>query len=260
VGNFQSKDRVPLCVAVHRALASGLGDGAPAFITGRYTPGVRQPPNRLAIQLLEAGHPGVADPSIALLIPPGISDVDLAALARAIDSVRRVWVPRSKVAIELRHDEVVERDAERFWRPRRPGQMRVWMPAGALVPEVRRQKSGDWTLADAAALSAAFVCRDSLGVRPASGGRRYADLVAAASERGVRVHNARLLNDSRAALYAHKMPDGVPVTPYQAWVEMGDLMPSRALFALGQSRHLGGGLMLPVDLDVATARAMGLRP
>ena len=258
VGRFQAEDRVPLCVAVHRTLVANLGDNAPAFITGRYLDGAGRPANRLAIHVLEAGHPGVVQDSIGFLIPPGVSDIDLAALARSVQALQRVWVPRSATSIELKHSAAAGLDAAVFWREPAAGTSRFWTPAGALVPEVRRQKAGNWTLADAAVLSAAFTCRESLGPVRSTRSDRYGGLVRAAVDRGVRVHHARLINDSRAHLFAHKMPEGVPVTPYNAWVEMGDLVPSQALFALGQSRHLGGGLMLPVDLDEATARAMGL--
>lgn len=126
---------------------------------------------------------------------------------------------------------------------------RLWEPVSAVVPEVTRQ-GREWRLDDAVLLALAYVCRDQL--RPSSGNDRYRKLVHQVREAGARVITARHLPDSRSEDYVHRMTKGVPVRPLHALVDPGDLLPDRAIFALGQSRHLGGGLMVPVDVPVDT--------
>jgi len=41
---------------------------------------------------------------------------------------------------------------------------------------------------------------------------------------------------------------GSVVQPYRAEVMLGDLAGDRTMVAVGQSRHLGGGLLVPCDL------------
>ena len=63
------------------------------------------------------------------------------------------------------------------------------------------------------------------------------------------------------SFYAHKMPKGVTAQPYTALVSVGDLLGDTGLAAVGQSRHLGGGLLVPADLPIELAQnVLGRRP
>ncbi len=63
------------------------------------------------------------------------------------------------------------------------------------------------------------------------------------------------------SFYAHKMPQGVTTQPYTALVSAGDLLADTELAAVGQSRHLGGGLLVPADLPIELAQnVLGRRP
>ena len=63
------------------------------------------------------------------------------------------------------------------------------------------------------------------------------------------------------SLYAHKMPQSVTAQPYSALISVGDLLGDTGLAAVGQSRHLGGGLLIPADLPIELAQnVLGRRP
>lgn len=64
---------------------------------------------------------------------------------------------------------------------------------------------------------------------------------------GVEVHDARLLPTSDVAVWVHKTPKQILVQPYRVTLSLGRLATDRTLVAIGQSRHLGGGLLVPLD-------------
>lgn len=243
-------DRVLWATALHAAIASRLGDDAPPLVTGTYPKGAARPANRVAVHLMDL-HDAEGDEMrtcFVVMIPAGSSHDDIAWLAYALHRIDQVYVGRRRSGsvqqMELGRPSTVQ-ELETFWPAPAAGKRRLWRPHPAFVPEVRRQP-GDWTLSDAAMLSIAFVVRDQIG--SASGRDRYRQLVDRVRDRGVSVSQARRIADSRVERYAHRMPKGVPAVPMVADVDMADLVPSRALFAIGQSRHLGGGLMWPVDV------------
>ena len=124
------------------------------------------------------------------------------------------------------------------------------------IPETRPQR-GDkrrpaWTLDDAALLSLGFVWRDELGAT-GNGSSKYHDLVARVKERGAKVLSARLVPTGDAAKYVHKLPEGVVAQPYRATIDLGSLTSPRTLIAVGQTRHLGGGLLVPIDVPTDAA-------
>ena len=67
-------------------------------------------------------------------------------------------------------------------------------------------------------------------------------------EKGARVFSCHAIPDHRVERYVHRMPKHVQCIPYQALLDLGSLTTDSALTAIGQSRHLGGGLLVPVDL------------
>jgi CRISPR-associated protein Csb2 len=46
------------------------------------------------------------------------------------------------------------------------------------------------------------------------------------------------------------------IQPYRAVLNLGDLTGPRTIAAIGQSRHLGGGLLVPRDLPADIARRL----
>lgn len=249
------EERVAWAVAFHRMLAARLGDDAPSSITGLYPESLPRPANRVAVQVLgNASHLGVAHSALLLMLPQGLGDIDRGRLVAAL---AHGSVLRSRFGVEdLRC--VGEVQADEFWYAPAIGTTRFWAPAPALVAETRRQPdlaSRRWTLAEAALLSLGFVFRDS--IPPAAAGRqRYWSVVDHVIGEGARVVECHPLADSRAERYAHKLPSSLVVQPFTALLYLGSLAGPRDLVAIGQSRHLGGGLLQPVDLPGEIAEGL----
>ena len=246
-------ERVPACVAAHRALISRIGTGASAMVTGVYESATARPANRLAIHyiagdvLRQHGHGDTA--AFALFIPQGASALDRAQLASALHGWRTI--ARSGGSITLDDREIVSVDGAAFWSPVSSGLVRTWVTHPAAVPETRPMTVDGgrrWTLADAAALSVGMVWRDELGAATLRGPAQYRHLRSAVDERRVRVLEITAVNPKHARSFVHATPAGLVVQPYRARLTVGTLAGDRTAIAIGQSRHLGGGLLIPCDL------------
>lgn len=252
---IDSRERVRWCVALHKAIAAYLGENAPPLVTGKYSQLVRQPANRLALQYLSADEftasncaAQVPFGAFVVLAPADADPAELRRVEAALNSIKRVFLSRSS---EVMLGERFGVDAVTFWRYPADGHVRFWSPVPGLIPETRRQRGQSWSLVDAALLSIGHVLRERYEID----GERlsYRDLVSAVRSDGVAIHDARLIPDSRIERYAHRTPEGVVVQPYSALIDLGGLIPETTLCALGQSRHLGGGLLLPMDVPIAIA-------
>lgn len=243
------EERVRWCVAFHRLLARRLGDDAPAVVTGVYQQGVPKPANRVAIQYLPAGLPARerdSCPLFAVMLPSGMSVEDEAILHRALRG------PALRLYRDGRERQLEQAGAVGlldWWDPPAVGMQRWWAPIPGLVPDTRRQPSqnGSWTLEHAAKLAVGFAFRERL-TPVLSGERGYRDIVKQVEAFGVRATQLALVPNSRVEIFAHKLPVGVTCQPYRGLLHLGDLIDPTALLALGQSRHVGGGLLLPVDV------------
>lgn len=243
---IREAESVRWCVAFHSALAARLGEDAPPIIIGNYPKGEQRPPNRVAVHLLREWA-GAVGPGFLVLLPLGIEEEHVARLQRALASLRKVYIRKTRAddRQEARVGSSRLVSAESFWSSTESGHRRLWAPGPAIVPEVTRQTTS-WTLADAALLSVGFLLRDQFDF---GGGKdRYQNLVEQVSAAGVRAYRPRAVPSVKTEEFVHHMPQGVPVRPMTAFVDVAGLVPERALFALGQSRHLGGGLMHPIDL------------
>ena len=257
--------RVSWCVAFHKALIKRIGDGAPPIVTGRYQRNMEKPANHLAIQYVPAsvlsqstveavsGAPG----AFLIMLPSGVSDDDEAVILRALAGMTQLNHRRDEAPARLRPVGEVY-DAQGFWRPPVRGTLRLWSPTPVAVPEVNRQR-GEWTFEDAILLSLGFVWRDRFDAVP-KGIQGYRSLVAQVRERGAGVMWYHRITRN-PSFYAHRMPQGVTAQPYTALVSAGDLLADTELAAVGQSRHLGGGLLVPADLPAELAQnVLGRRP
>lgn len=257
--------RVSWCVAFHRALVARIGDGAPALVTGRYHEGLTRPANRLAIQYVPAsvlaqsvvGTELDVPGAFLIMLPSDVSDDDEGVVLRALAGMTRLNYRRDEAPARLRPVGEVF-DAQGFWRPPAQGTRRLWSPTPVAVPEVTRQR-GDWTFEDAILLSLGFVWRDRFDAVP-KGTQGYRSLVAQVRERGAGVMWRHRVTRN-PSLYVHKMPQGVTAQPYTALISAGDLLADTGVAAVGQSRHLGGGLLVPADLPTELAQnVLGRRP
>lgn len=241
--------RVRWAVKLHQALISLIGDGAPTLVTGAYPAGARQPANRVAIQPIDGSLPiagwSETRAGFAVLLPRDADAADLRVLASKMQALRLVRGTRGQT-VDIDHRNITVRSTAEFWRPLAAGYRRHWVTTPAAVPETRGLRRGPWNLADAVRLSVGLVWRDEL-VGPGRGEAWYRQVSDAAASRGVQVRTARRITDSDLGRFVHKVaPDSV-VQPYHAELTLGDLTGDRTLIAIGQSRHLGGGLLVPRD-------------
>ena len=92
----------------------------------------------------------------------------------------------------------------------------------------------------------------------------YQGLVAAVSQRGAAVVHVRAVRASDVSRYVHKVNEHAVVRPYTAYLRLGDLAGPCTVQAIGQSRHLGGGLLVPYDIPddtrVGNVRLPGASP
>ncbi|AXE37699.1 type I-G CRISPR-associated protein Csb2 [Acidipropionibacterium virtanenii] len=261
---LRPEEVVDWCVATHRMLVSRMGDSAPASVTGAFPRGVRNPANRVAIQYVPSsfmadrhGTGPSADEfsngALMILLPAGLEPADQAQILRALDApTLRVWMrTQSGSGQDLKLGSPSLIGLHDFWPEVRSGWRRTWRSARGLVPETRRQNDhpdlGRWGFEEAALLSLFHVFRDHLPDLPR---RDYWAMVQAVTDKSlaVRVLSTHRISDSRVDRYVHKAPKAIgAVQPYSAEFELGHLVGNRALISLGQSRHLGGGLLVPVD-------------
>lgn len=259
IGNTE---RVGWSVALHRAMVAALDTEASAVITGRYDSDATPPANRVAIQPLDSGVMALSrhahlGPGIAVLVPDGALEITERALSKLTRLYRRGEDP-----IHLGPRTVVQ--ASTFWRTPEAGMVRVWESLPAVVPETRRPRRSArraWTLAESALLSLGFVFRDVLPPADAATAEaRYSAMVDEVAAHGARVITTSPIPDADVHRYAHKLPQGLVAQPYRLQLFGGSLIPEQALIAIGQSRHLGGGLLCPVDRPESLVRSWSETP
>lgn len=237
-------DRVRLAVAVHRALVAMIGLGAPPLVTGHFAAGVRPPANRLAIQILDPGLPSPhlkAACTIALLIPAAADPADVAVVWDAAGHIETIRGPggwRRRVS-----GRPVVVDARSFWLPAQ--EERRWRTVVPVLADIRPPRGRGWTLDDSVTLSVALAWRERLG--PEGQGLSWMlELLGAARAAGVVVHRAERLRRNDVTRFVHRVNEHAVVAPYHAELELGELVSGGELTAIGQTRHLGGGLLVPV--------------
>lgn len=253
--DVEIEHRVELAKATHRAIIAAIGFGASPTITGKYPKALGpRPANHLAIHYLplhEARRFGYNHGVIALLVPRGAEELDLSQLASGLKHVAAngLWSAHIK-----RRDVTFDGNscpAEEFWPEVEKGKRRLWRSATPVVPDTRpvsRERFGtDWTLADAGLLSIAFTWKDSLEFS-GKHDRLYISGRNAAAAHGARVIKAKTVS-SRPRQYAHTMPKNVTVHAWNGVFELGELCDARTVSAIGQSRHMGGGFLVPFDVS-----------
>jgi len=255
--------RVAWAVAAHRAMVRALGYGAPAMITGAYPEGVGRPANRIALHFLNPGLKllsGVAEqPALAILVPgAGVDAADLEALHRAAERMTELYGPRDarrdrEIPVRLDVDALRVIDGSRFWAPPEPGMIRLWHTAPPAIPDTRGGRGAQWNFAHAALLSVGFAWKDQLPKASGRGDVYHRNLAVRASEAGVAVVHAAAIRTSDVWRYVHKINEHAVVRPYTAYLSMGSLAGTQTIQAIGQSRHLGGGLLVPFDVPEGVA-------
>lgn len=250
--------RVRWAACAHRALVALVGNDAPATLTGAYPDGASRPANRVAIQFLgrETLSTGCleAPATLAVLIPTDTVETDMEVVTEAVGQLGALRGPGGRVA--RRQGHLTALGASRFWAPLPAGCERRWLTDPAAVPDGRPPRRSEWSMADVVSLSVGLVWRDVLS-SPGRGASWQIELAGEAQRRGVAVEGLRMVTDGDLTRFVHKVNPGVVVRPYRALVDLGALASPQSLVAIGQSRHLGGGLLRPVNV---VAASQGARP
>ncbi|MDN5857250.1 MAG: type I-U CRISPR-associated protein Csb2 [Pseudonocardia sp.] len=252
--------RVRWAVAAHKALIKHLDRTAPPLLTGAYPEGTRRPPNRVALHVLDHNHQSRADISgsaLAVLLPSAADTAELDAVYQAVGSLRSLTVGRGAAAVTARVAGQIEvHDGSRFWREPEPGQVRLWTTEPAAVPDTRGHEG--WTFVHAALLSVGFVWQGmGLDRPPGRGAARDETIIETVNAAGVVVVDAAPVRGGRVDDYVHRVHPHAVVRPYTATLSLGDLGGPATVQAIGQCRHLGGGLLVPRDFDEGTVIGRG---
>lgn len=237
---------VSVCLAMHRAIVSQLGENAAPEITGHYPISVSPSANRVAIHLLSGDT--YASPfnddrdHFLILIPRGLGSVAMSSLGEALARITRVTTRSHQLV--LLPEELTVLDGASFWRKPPSDCQRLWEAAPGFVPE-RHIKSRDAhpVLELAGAWSLGNVMRELL---PEAASANPIGRLKALTQRGVSIRG-RALRTSRPRAFVHRTDRRSPVMPYRLSLRLGSLLPEQAIAAVGQSRHLGCGLLLPLD-------------
>jgi CRISPR-associated protein Csb2 len=262
------RDRVRWAVAAHKALIKHLDRASPPLLTGAYPEGLRRPANRVALHLLDRDHPvdlpGRADSALAVLLPRDADAAELDAVYTAVGALRTLHTRRrdpdgrpfrtagaasADVARVAGSVEVVAGD--RLWHEPRPGSVRLWRTSPPAVPDTRGHEG--WTFTHAALLSLGFVWQGvALPRASGRGAARDNGIIDAVNAAGAAVLRTDPVRRSTVDDYVHRVHRDAVVRPYHATLSLGDLSGPTTIQAIGQCRHLGGGLLLPVDHDEGT--------
>ncbi|MGL4174300.1 MAG: type I-G CRISPR-associated protein Csb2 [Actinomycetota bacterium] len=248
---FDVRHRVRWAVAVHRALVSTIGEGAPSAVTGIYGDGESRSANRVALHFLSADAPLAGErvqgrEALVVLLPYDLRQSEAQVVFEVLGQIQRVRGPGGQIArFDVRDLEVLH--GSRFWRAPEPEAARWWRTEPAAVPDNRGPGGRDWTFGHAALLSLAYTWKDQLPKVPGRRAEYWNGMVASVADRGAAVRKVAVVRTSDPRRYVHRVNESAVVRPYEVELSMGDLGGSTTVVAIGQSRHLGGGLLVPVD-------------
>ena len=239
------EDRVDTAVRLHRALIATIGQECPPLVTGRYRRGEQPPPNRVGLHYLPPGSPirqaNREQAHLVVALPRGIHDSDADQIHAGISRISQL-----RLGSETLHlDSPSSLDGDEFWLEPEAGMTREWSLEPAAIPE-RAVKGADQfdVLEQTIATSLRNVLRS---VHPNLQGATPCEVLSWLGEQGGDVIEAHPRWVTDPARFVHRTKRQIPVMPYRARLRLGSAVPETAFMALGQARHLGGGILVPVD-------------
>lgn len=261
---------VELAVRVHRSLVSIIGTGCPTSISGSYPDGAPKAANHLSIQVLPAEfapralreHLPDAPAFLLLAEPDGMSVDDAELLTGALTVLRnRTLYPGHRpICPDLPTVGItgppLTIDAETFWDSDDLAEPARRQTYPAAVNEITDSLDNIVSIGLAGTFRQRLV--DADGAPPRGLRAMLSRWAQATAGHGIRVHRgSRILTD--VGTYLHKVPDNprLVIAPYRVGVDLGALTAPRAFLAVGQTRHLGGGLLIPAEKLPAPLRLIG---
>jgi CRISPR-associated protein Csb2 len=271
---------VEWAVALHRFLVKQWGFGCSPYLTGKYAKdsAVAQPTNNVSLQVITpdprlsdelrvTGSGALGGAFFLLMIPPDMPAEDYEQLYGICTSAegQRLFYHGSRQAIVLGAPDAV--NLTRAWQPAAPVMRRFWSPSPLGIFETRAipDPSGAhrrWGAQEAIEMSLAHVWRDAIATQSgtdrtapgtySSREKQYWDLVdrVASPASGFCVLGARTVLRTNMTRYSHHRDASNILKGFSGLIEIDSDAMSTAAAAIGQSRHLGGGFLVPIDIPL----------
>ena len=255
-------------VALHRFLVKQWGvDPAPSLV-GKYVSVMKRPANNVAIQILDSElkssygiqlRDDVARklPGFLIMLPKDMPQHDMQKLYDVCRRSNGKALYFSQAVPKLRLGESALIDAEHLWKPVSVDFVRYWMPRPLAIAETRPipdpKKKRHWRAAESMYLALGHVWRDKYVPNDIQGTResRYWETVDAVADQSsnFRIFDCRRVSRVNMIDYAHHTNSSNVLRAMSALIAISDGEGSLdcAALAVGQSRHLGGGFLVPLD-------------
>lgn len=268
---------VDWAVALHRFLVKEWGIDPSPSLVGKYAPGILRPANNVAIQIIDTDfkrqygqqiREDVAklNPGFLILIPSDMAKKDIQKLHDVCSGARGKTLYYASGKSTLRIGNVATIDAEHFWKPVLRGMCRYWTIRPMAIAETRpipdARQHRKWGVYEALCLSLGHVWRSQYP-QSSEGSReeRYWGIVDAvkAKTSHFRIYNYRTVHRVNMTDYVHRTNASNILHGMNALIAISDANESLdcAAMAIGQSRHLGGGFLVPADFAVSAIQADG---
>lgn len=274
---------VAWAVAMHRLLVRQWGSDVSPMLTGRYLipDGFGQrPANNVAIHILTSDTSSVVDeglrdilPGFLIMVPHDMPADEVSKLAAICCSVEGRSLFYSARQNTLKLGKMRELESSHIWGSVPDGETRFWLPYPLCMRETYPVKhpadrKRRWGVKESIALAVGHVLRDSFlqtadrkamdasdqcGETDSNLGDRndYWSLVerVCAADSPVRIYNAHPESRTKMADYVHRTQRNAFLSGASAWLSFSDDCGlNQTVMAIGQSRHLGGGLLVPLDI------------
>lgn len=203
-------------------------------------------------------------PELAILIPSDMSKGDIGKLRDVCAGAEGKSLYYAPEKSTLRIGKVTTVDAEHFWKPVAPGMCRYWAVRPMAIAETRPipdiKLHRKWGVYEALCLSIGHVWRSQYP-QSSEGSReeRYWNIVDAVSAKTshFRIYNYRTVHRANMTDYVHRANGSNILHGMNALIAISDAGESLdcAAMAIGQSRHLGGGFLVPADFSVSVCQS-----
>lgn len=261
---LSQEDYVEWAVCLHRAIVKQFGDALPKCLQ-RMSPDGHSLANGVAIQILSDAFPiadeyAIGGDAFIVMIPRGAAYEERRVL-EALKHVRHLYsrsLGKRKIDVMLTGERI---DLSRFWKPVPEGFHRIFQPVPLFIPDTRppskrKPDGGRWTMDDDARVAIGHVWRDMPSfVIDESGDAGRIALSKQVDKAGVQVFGGRIVPTGNIRSYVHKTPRGSMLIGGQACIDLDAIGCNECLTAIGQTRHLGGGLLIPTDFPIDSAGA-----
>ena len=199
-----------------------------------------------------------------ILIPSDMSKGDIGKLRDVCAGAEGKSLYYAPEKSTLRIGKVTTVDAEHFWKPVAPGMCRYWAVRPMAIAETRPipdiKLHRKWGVYEALCLSIGHVWRSQYP-QSSEGSReeRYWNIVDAVSAKTshFRIYNYRTVHRANMTDYVHRANGSNILHGMNALIAISDVGESLdcAAMAIGQSRHLGGGFLVPADFAVSVCQS-----